>query len=96
MVQIVPNRSLVEGKIVSIRKSTDIDHFNVMEVLPFKTEAVDGFANLVKASPGENLHIHIADDVQKELGLKAGSKISAVIRRAPENLFVIPDSVKIL
>ena len=96
MPQIIPNRTIIEGKIAFIRKSPDIDHFSLMEVLTSKTDAVDGFANLVKSSPGENLFIHIADDLQKELGLKSGSKISAVVRKAPDNLFVIPDSVKVL
>jgi hypothetical protein len=96
MVQIIPNRSLVEGKIVSIRKSPDIDHFSVMEVLPFKTGAVEGFANLLEASTVNTMQIHVADVVQKEQGLKEGSKISAIVRKAPQKLFAIPDSVKVL
>ena len=96
MVQIVPNRSLVEGKIVSIRKSPGIEHFSVMEILPSKIGHADGFASLVKASPQETLHIHIADDVQKKHGLKEGSKISTMVRNAPENLFAIPESLKLL
>jgi len=51
MVQIVPNRSLVEGKIVSIRKSPDIDHLSVMEILPVKISETGGLKSLVKTSP---------------------------------------------
>jgi len=96
MVQIIPNRSQLEGRIVSIKKSPDIDDFSIMEVLPSKTNPVPGFADLSGSSPGDTLQIHIANDVQKEHGLKAGSHISAMIRKAPRNLFVIPDSVKVL
>ena len=84
------------SKIVPIKKSPDIDDFSIMEVLPSKTNAVPGFTDLSSASPGNTLLIHIANHMQKEHGLKAGSHISAMIRKAPRNLFVIPDSVKVL
>jgi hypothetical protein len=96
MPAIIPNRSQVEGKIVSISKSKSIDHFSVMELRLSKISDAGSKPGLVKASAGENLHIHIADDVQQEHGLKEGSTISAQVRQAPDNLFVIPDSVKVL
>ena len=96
MVQIVPNRSLVEGKIVSIRKSPDIDHFSVMEILPVRISETGSLNSLVKTTPGETLHVHIANDVQKKHGLREGSNISTMVRKAPQNLFAIPDSVKVL
>ncbi len=91
---IVPNRSLVEGKIVCIAKSPEIRDFSVMDVLTTKNNPVPGFVNLSKHKTGDTVQIHIADEVQKAHGLKEGSVFSALVRKAPDNLFVIPDSVK--
>ena len=88
--------SFVEGKIVAIRKSPDIDHFSVMEVQPSRIGNAGSATNLMEGKENDLLHIHIADDVQHEHDLKEGSLISARVRLAPNNLFVIPDSVKVL
>lgn len=103
MASIVPNKSLVEGKIISVQKSADIDNFSVMEVQPLRISPVEGSAHLLGSgqdtgSPsGEqpHLHIHVSNDVSRQHDLRPGKFVSAQVRKAPDNLFVIPDSVKI-
>ena len=96
MVAIVPNQSSIEGKIISIKQSPTIDDFSIMEILPTKIGGVKDSINLLKKPDNKTLQIHIANDVQKEHNLKEGTNLSAMIRKAPENLFVIPESVKVL
>ena len=103
MSSILPNKSLVEGKIVAVRKSADIDNFSVVEIQPSSISSVEGSANLLHSGQGTaspsgdqpNLHIHVSDEVSRQYGLTPGKILSAQVRRAPDNLFVIPDSVKI-
>jgi len=104
MSSIVPNKSLIEGKIISMQKSADIDNFSVMEVQPLRISPVEGSAHLLRSGQdsgsavGEqpNLHIHVSNDVSRQHDLKPGKIVSAQVRKAPDNLFVIPDSVKIM
>jgi hypothetical protein len=104
MSSIVPNKSLVEGKIISMHKSANIDNFSVMEIQPLRISPVEGSVHLLHSgqdtdSPsGEqtNLHIHVSDEISQQHDLRPGKMVSAQVRKAPDNLIVIPDSVKIM
>jgi hypothetical protein len=104
MSSIVPNKSLVEGRIISMHKSANIDNFSVMEIQPLKISPVEGSAHLLRSgedmgspSGGQaNLHIHVSDEISQQHDLRPGKMVSAQVRKAPDNLFVIPDSVKIM
>ncbi|HEY4288026.1 MAG TPA: hypothetical protein VGN00_13065 [Puia sp.] len=104
MSSILPNKSLVEGKIVSVRKSADIDNFSIVEIQPLQISSVEGSANLLgsgqeaatQSGQQANLHIHVSDEVSRQHDLTPGKVISTQVRKAPDNLFVIPDSVKVL
>jgi hypothetical protein len=95
MPAIIPNRTALEGRVVSIRKSPDIENFSIMEVQPTHAWDAGNSLNLLKKSGGAPLHVHISEEVQKQYGLKEGCHISAMIRSAPDNLFVIPDTVRV-
>ena len=104
MSSIIPNKSLVEGKIISMRKSAHIDHFSVMEIQPSRISPVEGSVHLLRSgedadspSGGQgNLQIHVSDELSRQHDLRPGKMVSAQVRKAPDNLFVIPDSVKIM
>jgi len=96
MVQIIPNHSKVEGKIISVKQSPDLSNFRIFEIVPTKIEPVAGSANLLDKSSPENLHVHFAKEVQDEYRLKKGMPVSFLARKALDKLFVIPDSIDIL
>ncbi|HVU57328.1 MAG TPA: hypothetical protein VHD83_19835 [Puia sp.] len=103
MSSIVPNRSLVEGRIISVHKSADIDNFSVMEIQPSRISPVEGSVTLLRSGDGSSssgeqphLHIHVSNEVSQQHDLSPGKMISAQVRKAPDNLFVIPDSVKVM
>src|SRR6185503_14914768 len=78
MSSIVPNKSLVEGKIISMHKSANIDNFSVMEIQPLRISPVEGSVHLLHSgqdtdSPsGEqtNLHIHVSDEISQQHDLR--------------------------
>jgi hypothetical protein len=96
MTSIVPNRTKIEGKVVSVEKSDHHDDFSVLKIKTRQVGPVEGKANLADKSGGVEMLIHISKEVLDKHKLKVGSQLSATIRKTPKDLFVIPDSIVVI
>jgi hypothetical protein len=95
MTSIVPNRTHVEGRILSIEDSTHLEDFRVLKIKAHQIGEVSAFTNLINEPNDSVLWVHVSKDVVDKHKLKEGLDLSVHIRKSPKDLFVIPDSLQV-
>lgn len=95
MTSMAPNRTHLEGKILSVEDSTHLEDFRVLKIKAKQLGAVKSFANLIQEPDDAVLWVHVSKDVVAEHKLREGQQLSMHIRKTPKDLFVVPDSLKV-
>ena len=95
MTSIAPNRTHIEGRILSIEDSTHLEDFRVLKIQAHQIGDVGAFTNLIKEPNDSVLWVHASKDVVDKHKLKEGLDLSVDIRKSPKDLFVIPDSLEV-
>jgi hypothetical protein len=95
-VSIIENWTDLEGRVQALSPSTDVAQYVVAEVLVRRTQAVEGFPNLLAAAAGTVVQVHIATDVAKKAGVAVGVQIRCRVRRGgPQKVFSHPTEIRV-
>jgi hypothetical protein len=95
MVSIVPNQYQVKGRIVSIVEKSELENFCQISLQLEKVERTKGPEGLISPA-SKKLSVWIPVEQVNHYQLTEGQVIMMHVRRAPDRIFAIPDTIQIL
>ena len=94
MVAIVPNRTEIQGKIISLKADKKRKDFHSMKLLITSITDAKDELSLADFDRNTTITVLIAKKVMKEHKLKKGIMLSCLVRKAGQDeYFIIPDSI---
>lgn len=95
MVSIVPNQYRIKGRIVSVVEKSEPENFCQISLQLEKVERTKGPEGLI-SSASKELSVWIPVEQVNHYRLSEGQVILMHVRRAPDRVFAIPDTIQIL
>lgn len=92
MVNIIENKSQIDGKIKSVHRDAGPPGFSQIEVLLNEAKDIADFPNLAKADKGSIITINVRNDQLKTLNIAPGNDLSTVVRKAFGQKYFIDSS----
>jgi len=95
-VSIIENWTNLEGQVQSVVPAPDMAKHIIVEIRVHRTQAVEGFSNLLAEASGTVVRVYIASDVAKKVGLAAGVQLRCRVRRGGlQRIFAHPTEIRV-
>ena len=97
MVGIVENFTVITGKVLALKTSTDSNVPEALELALQGKEKYKHYPDLINSSVGEKIKINLPANGSKKWTIGEGSIIHALVRAAPGNkYFIVPGSIEVV
>jgi len=92
MVQVIENRSHVEGDLLGWEPTSSLPGFGKIEILVRKVMPVEAFPNLLGEAAGQRVQIYVPERMLLSNAPTPGTKVAGWVRKGgPVNLFADPN-----
>jgi len=81
-VPIIENWSKIQGKILGVAASVELDGFSEVEMDVRRVDPVEDFPNLLEDTEGTKLVVHFPTELLESEAIETGTNVSCWVRKA--------------